>query len=548
MGVQEDWVPRPASDIYFRRQLLEESLEGRSVELLTLTASDDARQASVRGTASEGCSSQVPAPPSIDEGIFAQDSRFDDLLADEIGVCPESDRQRGASVVPQVPNSVHGSSLLRFPGRPVVFVSARVHPGETPAQFVFVGLLRFLLSDDPRAAQLRETFIFKMVPMLNPDGVANGHYRTNSRGVNLNRFYDAPVREEHEGIWAAKRALLHWAQQGRLLVYIDLHAHASKRGCFLIANRLLGAGQAWNLSFARLCQVNSPHFDLEGCDFADLSVEEKEGKFAKWGTARVAVHRDCRLCHAYTLECNYNTGRSTKPVVAPIGLPDWCKNANEVKTEEPVPYDLGCWAQVGEALCVSILDLHGHNCNSRLPRSKYGSVARLLGSCPSLRARRPPTSSGLVEVMTPTLHGLQERERPCARTSCCWACRLPRGPRHLLGATVTDSGSAPLPIDCDGDSEGPGRIACDDNQRGSCSVGQSRCLPVVVSNSSVVNSPLSATRLTPTRSSRQWRTSAVDKSPLKDSWHFQRDPCSRARSASGSGTMARRPVQRATGT
>ena len=49
------------------------------------------------------------------------------------------------------------------------------------------GVLEFLTGKTPEAALLRENFIFKIVPMLNPDGVINGNYRCNLAGVDLNR-------------------------------------------------------------------------------------------------------------------------------------------------------------------------------------------------------------------------------------------------------------------------------------------------------------------------------------------------------------------------
>jgi cytosolic carboxypeptidase protein 5 len=96
----------------------------------------------------------------------------------------------------------------QFRHKRIYFLSSRVHPGETPAAFVFLGFLDFILkADDPRARLLRDLYIFKLIPILNPDGVQRGHYRTDQFGVNLNRVYLDPDLEKHPSIYAAKSVI-----------------------------------------------------------------------------------------------------------------------------------------------------------------------------------------------------------------------------------------------------------------------------------------------------------------------------------------------------
>ncbi|KAA8590716.1 hypothetical protein FQN60_014650 [Etheostoma spectabile] len=84
---------------------------------------------------------------------------------------------------PPVPPVVAGSSsdcsnvisgLCHTGNRPCIVLTGRVHPGESNASWMMKGTLEFLCSSDPVAQSLREAFVFKLIPMLNPDGVING--------------------------------------------------------------------------------------------------------------------------------------------------------------------------------------------------------------------------------------------------------------------------------------------------------------------------------------------------------------------------------------
>ena len=98
--------------------------------------------------------------------------------------------------------------------RKVIVISGRVHPGETCASWMVEGLISFITSEHPVARKLRRSTVFKVVPMMNPDGVINGNYRTSLSGVDLNRRYKAPDRALHPTIVALSDTIRSFAGRG----------------------------------------------------------------------------------------------------------------------------------------------------------------------------------------------------------------------------------------------------------------------------------------------------------------------------------------------
>jgi hypothetical protein len=80
--------------------------------------------------------------------------------------------------------------------------------------------------------------VFKIVPCLNPDGVARGYWRVDTNNKNLNRVYSDPDPKLYPTIFAVRHAIVYENLLGNLFAYIDLHGHATKRGCFVFGNSI----------------------------------------------------------------------------------------------------------------------------------------------------------------------------------------------------------------------------------------------------------------------------------------------------------------------
>ena len=98
-----------------------------------------------------------------------------------------------------------------------VLITAQVHPGETSGSYALEGMLDYLLSNDGTAQTFRERYTVHVIPIANPDGVANGFGRlTAVGGVNLNLVYTAPD-PTHEVLRGVIEKL-------RPALYVDLHS------------------------------------------------------------------------------------------------------------------------------------------------------------------------------------------------------------------------------------------------------------------------------------------------------------------------------------
>ena len=200
-----------------------------------------------------------------------------------------------------------------------------MHPGEIVASHVMNGILKFLCSDDPRAALCRKHFVFKIVPIINVDGVYRGFARCDTNGVNLNRLYVNPNLNDAPQIYAIKELItdIHKEDRDRIYCYLDLHGHATKRGCFFYGNYMDYSKSIESFLYAKLIALNDPNFDFEGSNFSEklMRIKDRKGE-SRDGSGRVGIFKAINIARCYTLECNYNTGKVVNKVPPASNMDD----------------------------------------------------------------------------------------------------------------------------------------------------------------------------------------------------------------------------------
>jgi hypothetical protein len=114
-------------------------------------------------------------------------------------------------------------------GKKIVSLMARQHAWESGTSFVMEAALQFVVSDEPRARELRDKTVFVFYPMVDPDGCALGKVRFNAHGYDVNRHWDevdlrdkAALQKMPE-IWYVKKSIAALHARTPIDLLINLH-------------------------------------------------------------------------------------------------------------------------------------------------------------------------------------------------------------------------------------------------------------------------------------------------------------------------------------
>jgi len=184
--------------------------------------------------------------------------------------------------------------------KPALFLSGRVHPGETPASWMMKGILDFLTNNSSQAQLLRKVFVIYIVPILNPDGVIFGNNRCSLAGVDLNRQWKTPMKAMHPTIYHLKTFMMAQKKQREICMYIDLHGHSRKYNVFMYGCDDKKKPRPQVRAFPRFFSMHD--IGQKYVCFSDCSFHVKKGRES---TARVVVSKEMNIPCSFTLEATF---------------------------------------------------------------------------------------------------------------------------------------------------------------------------------------------------------------------------------------------------
>lgn len=104
----------------------------------------------------------------------------------------------------------------------VILLLGRQHPAEVPGAIAMRDFVDTVLGDSELATAFRQRYTLLIVPLMNPDGVANGHWRHNSGRTDLNRDWGVFRQPETQAVARLMAGVEKLGMRPRLM--LDFHA------------------------------------------------------------------------------------------------------------------------------------------------------------------------------------------------------------------------------------------------------------------------------------------------------------------------------------
>ena len=177
-----------------------------------------------------------------------------------------------------------------------VVLSARAHPGECVGSWMMQGAIEFLLGDSQEASLIRDHYVVKVVPMLNPDGVVNGNYRCNLAGNDLNRKWKSPSKLLQPTVFHTKRLMKSFAKERKVQLVCDLHGHSRRMNVFMYGCNVQESPERTR-EFPLILSKLSSHFDYKSCSFHMQRSKES--------TLRISMFKELEIANVFTLEASF---------------------------------------------------------------------------------------------------------------------------------------------------------------------------------------------------------------------------------------------------
>ncbi|MCY3840722.1 MAG: M14 family metallopeptidase [Gammaproteobacteria bacterium] len=173
--------------------------------------------------------------------------------------------QRSDVAVRLLGRSIHGRPISvaeTSPRAQAVLFIGRQHPPEVTGALTMHAFVDTVLADTELARSFREVFAVVTVPLLNPDGVANGHWRHNAGRTDLNRDWGPFRQPETQSV---RNLLADLAGRGiALRLMLDFHAtQATETHLFYTQRPEDGDGSAHAFAARWFERVRQRQPDLE---------------------------------------------------------------------------------------------------------------------------------------------------------------------------------------------------------------------------------------------------------------------------------------------